>query len=368
MNALFIGPYRQKDGWGSATRDYIKAIKTQIDHLKTQPIYYVNNTVEDLDNSIHECEKKSFPKYDMVFQQCLPQSFTVNSYVKKNIGMTMLETNDISKSVSIPIINGLDEICVPSEQEAKCLKTSGVNIPIKVISQPIDVEYYKKNKDHKIDMDSTILDNSFNFYTIGEMVERKNFFDLIMAFNLAFNHTDNVHLIIKTNEPANDVRKKINEWKKHLRIHKQYKQEIIISDRLSDLDLIGLHNYCDCFVSSSYGESFCRPAAEALILGKTPIVTDNTGMTDFVNKENGFVVQSKKTPVVVSQSTLSPAFDMYNAYEHWYQPNVYRLSEAMQNVYNMYKKNKKEYLSKQELGINSIDQFSYENIGKKICS
>ena len=39
----------------------------------------------------------------------------------------------------------------------------------------------------------------------------------------------------------------------------------------------------------------------------------------------------------------------------------------MQKVYAMYKKDKQAYAKKQQLGIDSIDQFSYENIGKKIC-
>ena len=38
--------------------------------------------------------------------------------------------------------------------------------------------------------------------------------------------------------------------------HKQHKQEIVVSQRLSETDMIGLHNACDCFVMPSYGESF----------------------------------------------------------------------------------------------------------------
>jgi len=366
MNGLFVGPYRQNDGWGIATRDYIKAINTQIENLSCRPLYYINKLFNDLDSTIHSCENKNFKKCDVIFQQCLPQSFAPNNYAK-NIGITMLETNDLSKSIGPKVINELDEICVPSKQEAKCLIQSGVKIPIKVISQPIDIEFFKKNIDHKISVNNTIIDNSFKFYTIGEMVYRKNLYDIITAFNLAFKNTDNVSLIIKTNQPANEVQEKIQEWKKRLKLRAQYRQEVIISDRLSDLDLVGLHNYCDCFVSASYGESFCRPAAEALVLGKTPIVTGNTGMVDFINNDNGYVIQSKKTPVIPDNSALSSEFDSYNAYEHWYQPNVYQLADRMKDIYNMSRKNKQQYQEKKNLGIESIEQFSYENIGKKIC-
>lgn len=367
MNGLFIGPYRQNDGWGFAASDYVKAISTQMPNLAARPLYHVFNKTDEIDPVVSGCENKIFKTYDKVFQLCLPHALTINKNAKKNIGIVMLETNNMSKSVSMYNMNGMDEIYVPSQQEAKCLQMSGIKVPVKVISQAIDTEFHKKNIDYKIRF-NPIVDNTFKFYTIAEFVERKNLFDLITAFNMAFSHTDQVSLVIKTNIPQQQALEKINNFKKRLRTNKQYKQEIIISERLSRLDLVGLHNNCDCFVMPSYGESFCRPAAEALVLGKTPIVTDNTGMTDFINNDNGFVVNSKKTPVIIEERTLSNDFDIYNANEHWYKPNVYHLAECMQKVYTMYKKNRKEYEQKRQIGIESIDQFSYENIGKKICS
>lgn len=373
MNGLFVGPYRQNDGWGAASRDYIKAISTQLTNLTTRPIYYTNNTTENISDTIIECENSLYGKYDIVFQKCLPHSLTVNKSITKNVGIVMLETTNISHSVSINNINGMDEICVPSTQEAKCLKLSGVTTPIKIISQPIDIEFYKSNISHKLDLNSD-LERTFKFYTIGEFVERKNLLDLVLAFHLAFDDTDNVSLIMKTNYPGGNprqsltaIKEEVDNLKKKLNIKKRYKNEIIITDRLSDKDMIGLHNACDCFVMPSYGEAFCRPAAEALILGKTPIVTDNTGMTDFVNNDNGFVVNSNKYPVLLNQRTLSNDFDIYNAHEYWYRPNVYHLIECMQKVYQMHKKDRKKYEAKREIGINSIDQFSYTNIGQKIC-
>ena len=366
MNGLFIAPYRQNDGWGFAAADYLEAINTQIKNLSARPIYYVNNYVSKVNDTVLNCENKSFDNYDIVFQKCLPHSMTIDKSIKKNVGITMLETNDISKSVSVLNMNGMDEICVPSNQEAKTLKKSGVTTNIKVISQPINVEMFKKNRDTKINFNS-LVDKTFKFYTIGEYVERKNLFDLIAAFRLAFSNLDNVSLIIKTNAQSKQLLQEFQKFKKDMGTHKQHKQEIVVSERLSETDMIGLHNACDCFVMPSYGESFCRPAAEALVLGKTPIVTDNTGMTDFINNDNGFLIRSKKCPVITKNKTLSEVFDIYNAYEHWYRPDLYHLIECMQKIYSMHKKDKQAYAKKQQIGIDSIDQFSYENIGKKIC-
>lgn len=372
MNALFIGPYRQQDGWGLATREYIKAISTQIPNIASRPLYYIDRP-EPISSQLLSYENTQYDHYDIVFQKCLPHNFSINKSIKQNIGLTELETNYISKSICIDNINGLNKICVPSEQSAKSLKQSGVKIPINVISQPIDIDLYTKYQDHTIPINNSIK-KTFKFYTIGEFIERKNLLDLITAFHLAFDLTDDVSLIIKTNIPGmstNDANKYLQEQsvkiKKALKIRSQYKAEFFILDRLSEIDMIGLHNTCDCFVMPSYGEAFCRPAAEALISGKTPIVTNHTGMTDFVNNDNGYVIKSHKHPVIMASPGLSAEYDIYTANEHWYKPDILHLIECMKNVYHLYKKNRKQYEAKKQLGIASANQFSYTTIGKKIC-
>lgn len=373
MNGLFIGPYRQNDGWGMASRDYIKAIATQIPSLTTRPIYFTNNTI-DIDADISKHEKILSQTYDVVFQKTLPHCLAINRSIKKNVALFVLETNNISHSSCINNLNNIDEICVPSSQEAKCLKMSGVTTPVKIVSEAIDTELYNKNREHKIELPSS-LNKTFKFYTIGEYIERKNLLDLVTAFHLAFEPTDNVSLIIKTHRPGLSpgeslkfIQNQITDLKRKLNIRQFYQQETIICDRLSDLDLIGLHNSCDCFVMPSCGEAFCRPAAEALILGKTPIVTDNTGMVDFINNNNGFVINSRKEPVILNERTLSNDFDIYNAYEYWYRPNVFSLIDCMKKAYHMYKNDKQEYVRKQQIGMDSYEQFSYNTIGKRICT
>lgn len=214
----------------------------------------------------------------------------------------------------------------------------------------------------------------FKFYFIGEHVHRKNILDLVMAFNLAFDYTEQVCLIIKTSQgglseqqATANLENDINNLKKKLGNTKKYKKEIIITKKISYKDIIGLHNSCDCFVAPSYGEAFCRPAAEAMVLGKTPIVNKNTGMKDYISEENGFLVKSHKTPVVLDQRTLSTDFDIYNADEHWYRIDIYDLIEKMKMVYDLHKQNDPSLLDKKQNGISKLQNFSYANIGSKLC-
>jgi glycosyltransferase involved in cell wall biosynthesis len=373
MNILFIGPYRQNDGWGLAAQSYIKALGTTGHNITTRPVFLAGADTGLDDSEILEYENSFYDSYDMVIQKTLPHCLFLNRKFKKNIGLFTLETNDISNSVAVHSINSMDEVWVPSEQEKKCLLKSGINKPIKVISQPIDTNFIKENINHKLDL-HPLVKKTFKFYFIGEYIERKNIKDLITAFHMAFSIDQQVSLIIKTGvsgrspqESKEIIEKDIQDIKKKLNISGKYKKEIVITDRLSYQDVIGLHNACDCFVSSSYGESVCRPAAEALCLGKMPIVTDNTGMTDFINKDNGFIVQSHRTPVLLNQRTLSNDFDMQNANEYWYKISIYDLIEKMRLAYTMYKQDRKAFESKQQTGIDSIEQFSYSSIGNKLC-
>lgn len=373
MNVLFLGPYRQNDGWGLATKNYIRAVATKYPKLTIRPLFLASSSNNDLEPDLLKYENTHYDHYDVVIQKTLPHCLSYNGHFDKNIGLFVLETNDLSNSECISNINRMDEIWVPSNQEKKCLLKSGVNKPVHTISQPLDTELLKNNKDHKIGF-SEIINRTFKFYFVGEYVERKNIHDLILAFNLAFDINQPVSLIVKTSisgmspqESSKIIESDLEKIKKKLSISQRYKKEIIISERLSDKDMVGLHNACDCLVAPSFGEAFCRPAAEALCLGKTPIVTDNTGMIDFIDNNNGFIVKSRKIPVFIENRPLSRDFDIYTSNEYWYQIDIYDLISKMQNVYKMHKEDRKNLENKRQIGKNSIDNFSYENIGKKIC-
>jgi glycosyltransferase involved in cell wall biosynthesis len=373
MNTLFIGPYRQNDGWGMATRSYIKALGTKHKNITTHPIYLANPDLTFNDPEILAYENTRHNHYDIVIQKTLPHCFFLNKSYSKNIGFCELETNNIKESSCVVNINRMDEIWVPSKMEEQCLQRSGVNIPIRVVSQPLDTNFILENKNYRLSL-NPILDNMFKFYFIGEHNFRKNIIDLVIAFSLAFDYAENVCLVIKTSRSGTTpqglmsaLEQEINDTKQKLGISKKYKKEIIITNSLSYKDIIGLHNSCDCFVAPSYGEAFCRPAAEALVLGKTPIVNQNTGMGDYINNTNGFLVKSHKVPIIQNTRTLSAEFDLYNANEHWYKIDIYDLIDKMQLAYSMFKNKDKTLSDKKEEGLKALDQFSYENIGKKLC-
>jgi len=366
MNVLFIGPYRQTDGWGLAAKDYIKSISTVSNiKLSTRPIYLAAANADEnfSDYEILNYEKNHSDNYDLVIQKVLPEHLFYDSRFGKNVGLFTLEISNLSNTNVIKNINRMDEIWVPSQIEKQSLIASGCIKPIKVISQALDIN--KLIPQNKIIFDNKV-DNSFKFYTIGENVFRKNFEDLIISYHLEFNLNDNVALIIKTSKQTK--LKELQDFEKNIKsklgLSKQYKLVIFITSRLTDQQILDFHYSCDCFVSSSYGEAFCRPAAEALCLGKNPIVNKNTGMKDFINDENGFLVNSTKDPVMVPNNPIHQNKDYYNANQYWYKINKYDLMANMRKAYNMYTKDNKKWKAKSEIGIASKNKFNYENIGK----
>ena len=372
MNVLFISPYRQNDGWGLASRNYIKALLSNPNiNLTTRPLYYTNSTYEVSDDIV-ECENSRYEKYDIVLQKLLPHSLHISKSIK-NIAILNVETGSWNNSRSILILNKLDEIYVSTPQEKKWLEQSGVHARIKNIPQPIDLDFLVSNQTKKIGLPSA-LQNTFNFYCIVDNEERSNLATIIRAFHLAFNETDRVGLVIKTDNSVpqtRDTRKKmqdnINSIKKELGISGIYKNELIINDYLDDTNMIGLHNSCDCLISLRSGDNFSTEVLSAMFLGKTPIVMQNTGLSSIIDTSSGFIVKSEKTPVIMNPRPLPTDYDLFNSDEFWYKPMIYSLIENMRSAFAL-SKNRSEYLAKQSVGRNNIQMYSYNTIGSQLCN
>ena len=88
MNVLFIGPYRQNDGWGNAAKAYIKALAgIESVNLCIRPIY-MGSSICEIDEDIIEFEYNSFDEYDLVIQNVLPSFCDYSSSFKKNVSIT----------------------------------------------------------------------------------------------------------------------------------------------------------------------------------------------------------------------------------------------------------------------------------------
>lgn len=360
MKILYIGPYRQGDGWGNASKQFLKALFETGHDIAARPVYMSNNlSNEPVDRLFSQLESNNFDEYDVCIQQVLPTMFEYSGKVKKNIGMFFSETQSLQFTPWVKHCNLMDEIWVSSEQERINLGRSHVTVPIKKVNIPVDVDKFKK-KYTKLPL--PITGKPFIFYFIGEHVNRKNLTALVLAFHLEFGLSEQVELLIKTNQsgvsPDNlykVVESEIHQIKQSFGIYRNvsdHRKELILTERLSDEDMCRLHNTCDCFVMPSHGEAWCIPAMDAAGFGKQPIVTGDTGTTEFINHNTGWVVPAANFPVL---GVDRPIDYLYRGREGWLNISIPLLRQAMREAFNGFRKQ----------GIN-IEEYSYKAIAEQI--
>lgn len=364
MNILFVGPYRQADGWGEAAKHYIKAL-SHVGELAIRPIYLGSSYCE-LDEDLLEYEFNDLRDYDVIVQNCLPHFSDYNGNYK-NILLCHIETSHLEYTSWPSRANLMDEIWVPSQANKNSLVVSGVKEEkIKVVPIPADTKRFsEKHEPFKI---PSVQEEDFVFYFVGEYIQRKNLVALITAFHSEFEFNENVKLVIKTNKTglnpdqlSDEVSQKIMNVKSRLRMYPEigdYKSDILITSYLPENQLMSLHAACDCFVMPSHGESWCIPAFDAMAMGNPVISPKNTGMEDFI-KDTGWVTKSYPIPTMTKEAPLS---DIYTAREKWQQVDIEDLKRCMREAYE----DKEGYSKKSQDGIEKAKEYSYESVAEKI--
>jgi glycosyltransferase involved in cell wall biosynthesis len=339
MNILFIGPYRQSDGWGYAAQDYLMALNLTSHNIAARPIYMSNNINSHIPNEILSLENRILSgKPNVIIQNALPPLLDYQEGAK-NIALLYVESNHLSHNGWISQLNLMDEVWVATSKERDILITSGVNIPIQIVHTPINSQ--KLIKTPTVSLDLPINPNNFVFYFIGEYNPRKNINALLMAFHREFYITEPVSLLLKFNhskfkgnELSQLISNDLQNLKTAMRLHSQsygYKQEIIISHTLSYNNIIQLHKFGDCLVQPSYGESLSRPVLEALGVGNPVIVTNNTGMVDAVPTTD-YLCPARTEIALNAQPPLA---DIYTSYETISNIDVLALQMKMRQIFEI---------------------------------
>jgi glycosyltransferase involved in cell wall biosynthesis len=369
MKVLYIGCYRDGTGWAQAAIDYILSMDSVGIDVVPRPLK-LNTNDKLLPNRILELEKKDSLGSDVCIQHVLPHMMDYNSRFKKNIALYASETSNFIGSNWARKINCMDEAWVINEQMVDAAKESGVNVPIKIVPHATNFSKFESNH-KKISIPN--IKNSFVFYFIGEMNNRKNLAAFIKAFHLEFDPNEPVSILIKSNrygmppeECAMEIKNVCNKIKLSLKKYKNiedYKEDLIITDYLSEQELYGLHRACDCFVMPSYGEAWSIPAFDAMGFGKTPICSNTGGMADYLG-EAGILVDGRWEPVSGMGDTFE---DLFTGEENWYSVDINELKKAMRKMYEMRSERESDkYAKMKRSGLSQAMKYSHENVGKLI--
>ena len=116
------------------------------------------------------------------------------------------------------------------------------------------------------------------------MVERKNPFCLVDAFEAAFTQRDRVRLVFKVTNADKDP-----EFSRYLdALEERNKRCLVLRQQMETRELAGLVGAADCYVSPHRTEGFGLTVAEAMALGVPAIATDYGGTADFLTEDVGF--------------------------------------------------------------------------------
>ena len=369
MKVLYIGCYRDHTGWGQAAIDYILSMDSVGIDVVCRPLK-LNQTQGDLPHRILELEGKFSNGCNVCIQHVLPHYMDYSGRFDKNIALYATETSHFKRSAWTQRINTMDEAWVINSQSKEASLNSGVDIPIKIIPHACDTKKFDRRYNP---LESQELLDNFVFYFIGDLTHRKNLPALLKAFHLEFDTNENVELLIKTSqyglspdECAEKVRGLCLDVKKNLKLYtspEKYKEELIVTDRLTEEDICRLHTTCDCFVMPSHGEAWCIPAFDAMGFGKTPICTDVGGASDFLKNGGGSLVPGHQEPVFGMTETFE---DIFTGDEDWIRVDIRKLQLEMRKVYETYKSDESSYAKLQEQGREAVENFSYEKVGQLI--
>lgn len=177
---------------------------------------------------------------------------------------------------------------------------------------------------------------------------------------MTFEPYEPVELVIKVEQNKREVENFCDRIKLGLKLRGgEYKREIILSDHFSEDGIYRLHNSCDCFVSTSFGEAWCVPAFDAMGFGKTPIVPKWGGYKEYMSDEQGWLVPVREEPCY---GVVDSFDDLYTSNECWGNVSIPDLCLALRQAYE----NKFVKENKAVAGMDKVYGFGYETVGAKI--
>ena len=286
-----------------------------------------------------------------------------NKYREKgkiNIGYTIWETSKLHSAWPKYINENVDALMVGCEWNVDIFKASGVTVPIFSIPHGIG----KHELENIIPFEVEGVDKgAYMFYSIFQFTERKHPIALIKAYWHAFQNNENVALVLKTyrSDYSDAEKDAIRTTIRRLKIvtpMDNYPPLYLISDMLTNEEILGLHSRGDCYVSLDRGEGFGLSPFTAGATGKPIIVTGFGGSTEYAKIDNSYLINYSLTPV--SGMPWSP---WYRGDQLWAEPDVKHGADLMKYVFE----NQDDAKATGHRLQNYIyENFSWEVIGQKI--
>jgi glycosyltransferase involved in cell wall biosynthesis len=325
-----VAPVFDQSGYGKASRDRIQLLFKSKIPVWIQPISFEKDR-PDLgeEGQFLEGLCRTPHPYDINYVRLSPEiAINYMDPSAVNIICFAWETSLLDPHW-VDCVNKFDGAIVESAFTKKACLDSGVTIPVFIVHHQVETEIFKPKTEPN-------LDGVYSFYSIQQWTERKNGLGLLKSYFNAFRYNDNVRLILKTYlsrvevniDQGKNIKEDIANLKRSLNLPWDLPPVYLITDKLSDQEIIKMHEDCDCYVLLDRGEGWGLPFAAAAAAGNMVIAPDFGGTREFLNETNSSCVSGQ--PTYVSNMTWSP---YYRGNQLWFDPNLIHAAAAMRLAY-----------------------------------
>lgn len=356
MKVLYIGYYKEHSDWGIHARNNILALEKAGVDVACRAITFGETVTPP---TVKHLEEKEIEDCDICIQHVFPEHMVASSKFKKNIGVFENEFNTIEHSTWVEILDQLDEIWVPSDI-ARELMPEILKKKTRLLPHCSDKDDYSK-KQPQIETKEAL--GNFKFYTIFDS-SMQNLECLLKCFHSEFDKEEKVSLIIQigNSETPESLSKTISTIKTNINKNKKsedYIKDIVVPQVEDPSTLNQLHEYGDCFVSSSNQRCLTSDIFNAMCFGSTPIVLDKTDAAEYVDPET--VVNSVYK--IMQDGESDRWKDVYNQKNYYLTPCEKHTKEIMRNLYNQWLNDPLISIQKRKLGLRKADKFSLQSVG-----
>lgn len=226
-----------------------------------------------------------------------------------------------------------------------------------------EIEYCPMGVDREIFYDTPIErgvdEEETRFFNLNKIEVRKGHYDLIEAFNKAFEPKDKVKLYMMWDNPFLTPQE-TSEWVNLYKNSKLGNKVVFIPRLASNLEVAKLINHCHCGVCPTKAEGFGMSLLETLSCGKHLITTDYGAHADFATPKNSRIIHI---------DNLCAAYDgkWFNGSAEWAdfgESQMDQLVEHMRTVHRLDTKDKQH----NEQGVITAKEFSWERTANIITN
>jgi glycosyltransferase involved in cell wall biosynthesis len=143
------------------------------------------------------------------------------------------------------------------------------------------------------------MEDNFIFLHVGLMSENKGVDVILKAFNIILKQYPHVKLLLKGHDSIYSSMERLDSALTLLRLNPSEIENILarilyIGSTISFVEMAGLYQIADAYLSPYNAEGFNVPVLEAMACGLPVICTKGGPTDDFINKEVALPVESKK--------------------------------------------------------------------------